>query len=122
MKKVRCSKNNFHTVVFYQYNSFSYHYCKQCKCEINSFNPKSAYSLEMELNNKLLNFLGEGPNVVFPEYFMVKEENGIFTLIIIDRIDQKEISFSEISKVTLPYLDKVLKEYETEQNIVFNFK
>ena len=117
---MECKKNKFHKVVFYKYNSFSYYYCKHCKTEILSKQTLDPQKLELEFNEKVLSNLNE-PNVVFPEYFMITKENNQLKLIIIDRLDNKEISFKEISKVTKPYFEAVLNEYKNN-NIDFLIK
>jgi hypothetical protein len=117
---MECKKNKFHKVIFYKYNSFSYYYCKHCKTEIISQKTLDPHKLEIEFNEKILSNLNE-PNVVFPEYFMISKENDKLKLSIIDRLDNKEISLKDMTKITKPYFESVLEEYRNN-NIEFLIK
>ena len=117
---MKCNKDHKHTVVYHKYNTFSYYYCKDCNEEVLQNNSINYSNLELEFNNKILSHLNE-PNVVFPEYFMIEHQNDKINLIIIDRLKQTELKLSEMAKITRPYFDQIIKDYE-KKNIFFNIK
>lgn len=116
--KVKCKKNINHIVKKYNYISFSYYYCKNCKEEV-SINDEclDVKHIEMEFNQKLLQYLNQ-PNVYFPEYFMIENRSNELHLIPIDRIENKAIKFSQITKITKDYVSKLLEEYK-KRDIIF---
>lgn len=117
---MKCNKNPKHRVSFHKYNTFEYYYCNDCKEEILISTDINPYTLELEFNNKLNNYLDN--NLYFLEYIQFEKIESHYKLIAKNRLSQKKLPFEEINIVTKKYINLLIQEYRSENNIIIHFE